>query len=59
MHEYDWKNFEKTGCITDYLRYKGVSLVDNQTENKSEEMRECTNAESGNSNGNYHQIRTY
>ena len=27
--------------------------------NKAEEMRECTNAESDNSNGNYHQIRTY
>lgn len=71
MHENDWKSFEKTGCVTDYLRYKGVynpggynpgmynSTADDRIVNKAEEMRECTNAESGNSNGNYHQIRTY
>ncbi len=61
MHEHDWKSFEKTGCVTDYLRYKGLygPKADSPTVNKAEEMRECTNAESGNSNGNYHQIRTY
>ncbi len=59
MHDYDWKSFEKTGCVIDYLRYKGIASTDNQIENKAEEMRECTNAESGNSDRNYHQIRTY
>lgn len=59
MHEHDWESFEKTGCIADYLRYKGIALEDYPVVNKAEEMRECTNAESDNSNGNYHQIRTY
>ncbi len=59
MHENEWKSFEKTGCITDYLRYKGIVTTDEKSLNKAEEMRECTNAESGNSDRNYHQIRTY
>lgn len=59
MHENEWKCFEMTGCVTDYLRYKGIVTEDEHIVNKAEEMRECTNAESGNSDRNYHQIRTY
>lgn len=59
MHENDWKCFEKTGCVTDYLRYKGVVADRVQITGKAEEMRECTNAESVNSDRDYHKIRTY
>lgn len=59
MHKDDWKSFEKTGCVTDYLRYKGIVENVEQVVGKAVEMRECTNAESSNGNGDYHKIRTY